>query len=429
MSPVETRFNRLITALPTASHSMDASVETHYPLPETLNAKQLAQIVHQLIKSKTNGMLILQSGSTTWRLFFRVGRLFWATGGDHRFRRWHRLLRLYCPEAALNGVQLREQDISMQWEHLALNVLLKRQKVSREVATALIETNLVEVLFDILQSASRIDRLTYSTDLSLFSETPIAILSATELLIKAQQQLMSWREAGLPTVSPNLAPIVKDAERLKLLIAPKAFQSLQLSLTGRYSLRDLSVNLKQDLLVLTRFLAPHIRQDLIALQPIADRAPLNNEPARAVSKPKGGSATAIAAPLKPLIICVDDSAQICHILEQIFQGAGYRFISLQDSVEALPVILKQKPDFIFLDVVMPIVHGYEICTQLRRVSMFKSTPIVILTGQDGVLDRVQAKAAGATEFITKPIDPEKVLRLVRRHMSSDVPQPEAALQR
>jgi two-component system, chemotaxis family, response regulator PixG len=408
---------------------MDASVETHYPLPETLNAKQLAQIIHQLIKSKTNGMLILQSGSTIWRLFFRVGRLFWATGGDHRFRRWHRLLRLYCPEAALNGVQLREQDISMQWEHLALNVLLKRQKVSREVATALIETNLVEVLFDVLQSGSRIDRLTYSTDLSLFSETPIAILSATELLIKAQQQLMSWREAGLPTVSPNLAPIVKDAERLKLLIAPKAFQSLQLSLTGRYSLRDLSVNLKQDLLVLTRFLASHIRQDLIALQPIADRAPLNNEPARAVSKPKGGSAAAIAAPLKPLIICVDDSAQICHILEQIFQGAGYRFISLQDSVEALPVILKQKPDFIFLDVVMPIVHGYEICTQLRRVSMFKSTPIVILTGQDGVLDRVQAKAAGATEFITKPIDPEKVLRLVRRHMSSDVPQPEAALQR
>jgi two-component system, chemotaxis family, response regulator PixG len=406
---------------------MDASVETHYPLPETLNAKQLAQIIHQLIKSKTNGMLILQSGSTTWRLFFRVGRLFWATGGDHRFRRWHRLLRLYCPEAALNGVQLREQDISMQWEHLALNVLLKRQKISREVATALIETNLVEVLFDVLQSGSRIDRLTYSTDLSLFSETPIAILSATELLIKAQQQLMSWREAGLPTVSPNLAPIVKDAERLKTLIAPKAFQSLQLSLTGRYSLRDLSVNLKQDLLVLTRFLAPHIRQDLIALQPIADRAPLNNEPARAVSKPKG--ATAIAAPLKPLIICVDDSAQICHILEQIFQGAGYRFISLQDSVEALPVILKQKPDFIFLDVVMPIVHGYEICTQLRRVSMFKSTPIVILTGQDGVLDRVQAKAAGATEFITKPIDPEKVLRLVRRHMSSDVPQPEVALQR
>jgi two-component system, chemotaxis family, response regulator PixG len=409
---------------------MDASVETHYPLPETLNAKQLAQIIHQLIKGKTNGMLILQSGSTIWRLFFRVGRLFWATGGDHRFRRWHRLLRLYCPEAALNGVQLREQEISMQWEHLALNVLLKRQKVSREVATALIETNLVEVLFDMLQSASRIDRLTYSTDLTAFNESPIAILSATELLIKAQQQLLSWREAGLPTVSPNLAPIVKDGERLKTLIAPKAFQSLQLSLTGRYSLRDLSVNLKQDLLVLTRFLAPHIRQDLIALQPIADRAPLNNEPARSASKPKGdkGSA-AIAAPPKPLIICVDDSAQICHILEQIFQGAGYRFISLQDSVEALPVILKQKPDFIFLDVVMPIVHGYEICTQLRRVSMFKSTPIVILTGQDGVLDRVQAKAAGATEFISKPIDPEKILRLVRRHMSSDVPQPETALQR
>jgi two-component system, chemotaxis family, response regulator PixG len=408
---------------------MDASVETHYPLPETLNAKQLAQIIHQLIKSKTNGLLILQSGSTTWRLFFRVGRLFWATGGDHRFRRWHRLLRLYCPEAALNGVQLREQEISMQWEHLALNVLLKRQKISREVATVLIETNLVEVLFDLLQSASRVDRLTYSTDLSLFSETPIAILSATELLIKAQQQLMSWREAGLPTVSPNLAPIVKDAERLKTLIAPKAFQSLQLSLTGRYSLRDLSVNLKQDLLVLTRFLAPHVRQDLIALQPITDRAPLNNEPARSMAKPKSDSAAAIVVPPKPLIVCVDDSAQICHILEQIFQGAGYRFISLQDSVEALPVILKQKPDFIFLDVVMPIVHGYEICTQLRRVSMFKSTPIVILTGQDGVLDRVQAKAAGATEFITKPIDPEKVLRLVRRHMSSDVPVPEVAVQR
>jgi two-component system, chemotaxis family, response regulator PixG len=409
---------------------MDASVETHYPLPETLNAKQLAQIIHQLIKAKTNGMIIMQSGSTQWRLFFRVGRLFWATGGEHRFRRWHRLLRLYCPDAALNGIQLREQEISIQWEHLALNVLLKRQKVSREIATALIETNLVEILFDILQSATRLDRLTYSSDLSLFRETPIAILSATEVLVKAQQSLLSWREVGLPTTSPNLAPIIKDAAGLSAVIAPKAFQSLQLSLSGRYSLRDLSVNLKQDLLVLTRFLAPHVRQDLIALQPIADRNLPNPEPARSPAKSRKAESSPAAAPQKPLVICVDDSAQICHILEQIFQGAGYRFISLQDSVEALPVILKQKPDFIFLDVVMPIVHGYEICTQLRRVSIFKSTPIVILTGQDGVLDRVQAKAAGATEFIAKPIDPEKVLRLVRRHLSGGDPAVvEAAVQR
>ncbi|TVQ57032.1 MAG: response regulator, partial [Spirulina sp. DLM2.Bin59] len=81
--------------------------------------------------------------------------------------------------------------------------------------------------------------------------------------------------------------------------------------------------------------------------------------------------------------------------------AGYRVLTITNPIEALPLLLKHKPDAVLLDLVMPIVNGYEICTQIRRVSEFKTLPVLMLTGNDGVVDRVRAKMVGASGFLTK----------------------------
>ena len=61
---------------------------------------------------------------------------------------------------------------------------------------------------------------------------------------------------------------------------------------------------------------------------------------------------------------------------------------------ALSECLEYKPDIIFLDLVMPVANGYEICSQLRRVNTFRDTPIIILTSNDGVLDRLRFQGGG-----------------------------------
>jgi chemotaxis family two-component system response regulator PixG len=81
---------------------------------------------------------------------------------------------------------------------------------------------------------------------------------------------------------------------------------------------------------------------------------------------------------------------------------GLRFLKIQDAIQALPIIIQQKPDLIFLDLIMPIASGYEICTQLRRISAFAETPVIILTGNDGLIDRVRAKVVGSTILLPNP---------------------------
>ncbi|HEY9599300.1 MAG TPA: response regulator, partial [Cyanophyceae cyanobacterium] len=100
----------------------------------------------------------------------------------------------------------------------------------------------------------------------------------------------------------------------------------------------------------------------------------------------------------------------------LLTAAGYRFVGVQDGLRAIATILVRKPDAIFLDLVMPNTNGYEICGQLRKLPSFKNTPILILTGNDGIVDRVRAKLVGASDFLNKPVDAGVVLSVLRKHL-------------
>jgi chemotaxis family two-component system response regulator PixG len=92
-------------------------------------------------------------------------------------------------------------------------------------------------------------------------------------------------------------------------------------------------------------------------------------------------------------------------------------------VQALPLLLEHKPDLIFLDLVMPITNGYEICSQIRRISVFQDTPVIILTSNDGIVDRVRAKMVGSSGFLAKPIGREKVLTILHKYLAATTPIP------
>ena len=67
---------------------------------------------------------------------------------------------------------------------------------------------------------------------------------------------------------------------------------------------------------------------------------------------------------------MDDSPQVCKMVEKILLPYDVRVISITDLTKALPILIQKKPDIIFLDVIMPIIGGSEICSQLRRTSTF-----------------------------------------------------------
>jgi twitching motility two-component system response regulator PilG len=80
-------------------------------------------------------------------------------------------------------------------------------------------------------------------------------------------------------------------------------------------------------------------------------------------------------------------------------------------------IVRIKPDLILLDVAMPNLDGYELCSLLRKHSMFKNIPIIMVTGNTGFLDRAKAKLVKASGYLTKPFNQSELLKMVFKHLS------------
>jgi chemotaxis family two-component system response regulator PixG len=346
-----------------------------------------------------------------WTFYYRLGRIVWATGGIHPFRRWRRHMAQYCPEVDVDKIQLRAEDTQIDyWDYRLLEILHEKQRIKREQINSIVESTIAELLFDLAQQAN-FTPITSDRNQDVILETPMSFTSADMSLKFMQDSWKSWSDAGLANFYPDHAPILRRPEQLESSVSPGVYKNFVTLMNGKYTLRDLAFKMKQTIMPVTRSLLPYILKGIIELIEVPD-LPLK------ISEAKPNSTVPKAASSSPLIACVDDSPQVCQMLEQILIPNGFRFVKIQDPLQALPILIEHKPDLIFLDLVMPVASGYEICAQLRRVSVFAHTPIIILTGSDGLLDRVRAKVVGSTDFISKPVAADKVMAVVRKYVQA-----------
>ncbi|MEH1924837.1 response regulator [Nostoc sp.] len=358
-----------------------------------------------------NGKLSIKSSKgSQWTFYYRLGRIVWATGGTHPFRRWRRHIAQNCPQIDVDKLQLRVQDLSIDyWDYKLIEVFYKKQKIQREQIQSIAENTIAELLFD-LALQGNFASISCSRSQEVILETPMSFTSAEMSVKHMQDSWKIWSEAGLANFSPDLAPILRRPEQLEQMVSPSVYKNFVNLINGKFTLRDLAMKMKQSVLPLTRSLLPYILKGIIELVEVPD-LPLG------ITEANNNSTTTQAKKRTvPLVACVDDSPQVCKMLEDIITSNGLRFVKIQDAVQALPTLIQDKPDLIFLDLIMPVASGYEICTQLRRISTFSNTPIIILTGSDGLLDRVRAKVVGSTDFLTKPVVADKVMSIVRKYL-------------
>jgi two-component system alkaline phosphatase synthesis response regulator PhoP len=119
--------------------------------------------------------------------------------------------------------------------------------------------------------------------------------------------------------------------------------------------------------------------------------------------------------MKIKILLVDDEKDIVEFLQYNLSNEGFRVITAYNGKEALEK-LSQKPDLIILDVMMPLMDGYETCSRIRASDEFKSTPVIFLTAKSSELDEVHGLNLGADDFIQKPISPKKLIARVKSNL-------------
>jgi chemotaxis family two-component system response regulator PixG len=386
-------------------------------------SKHLLEEFQACTQLRYSGKLAIRSPQENyWSFYYRFGRIIWATGGNHPSRRWYRQMIYYCPDVDISNIRIRAVDLALeQWDYQSIIALYRREKIEFKQVEAIAQNIIQELLFDLAQYKQP-HELIYIRDSQVFLDLPITFTSTDLFIKRAENQLHAWSAAGLMNCHPDLAPIVQQPANLQKIVSPAVFRNFISFVNGQHTLRDLSVFLKQDITKVTNSLIPHILKGLIQLIPIPD-LPL---PGTIIQK---NIPTKSNQPTSPLIACIDDSSQVCQILEQIIISNGMRFLKVQDAIQALPKLIEHKPDLILLDLIMPVVNGYEICSQIRRMSEFTDTPVIILTGSDGLFDRVRAKVVGSTDFMTKPIVADKILAMVQKHLPKyfDNATPEAEI--
>ncbi len=124
-----------------------------------------------------------------------------------------------------------------------------------------------------------------------------------------------------------------------------------------------------------------------------------------------------ATQTKGTVLIVDDTPANLHVLAQLLTDNGYRARPVPNGLHALVSIRSALPDLILLDIMMPDMDGYEVCSELKADEKTRSIPVIFISALGEVFDKVKAFSSGGVDYITKPFQEEEVIARVETHLT------------
>ncbi len=116
------------------------------------------------------------------------------------------------------------------------------------------------------------------------------------------------------------------------------------------------------------------------------------------------------------VMVIDDSKTIRRTAETLLKKVGCEVITATDGFEALSKIADNKPDIIFVDIMMPRLDGYQTTALIKNNKVFKTTPVIMLSSKDGLFDRAKGRIVGSEQYLTKPFTKEELLGAIKKHV-------------
>jgi two-component system, chemotaxis family, response regulator PixG len=396
-----------------------------------------SQLLTQLANEQSTGCLEIVHGSIVWNIYLRFGKLLVVDCSIQSLPQLVDRLRSLGYEQAAQSVKVDSGN--MVWpelERLALAGLLDapKERLRQRVQLEQISTDLTKAAFESLLWL-RNEQMTWHPDRPMPISTglnPPPSLDLAATIDYYQQRLKIWQKFTTIIRSPHQRPYLTNAKFLETpvpggILSSKALHQIAQLMKGR-SLRELALFLKQDELKLVQLLTPYLRHDAICLRDPAapfDRLPLIPEPdlppVNSVEKlPDLEQKLSIAPINRDLyqIACIDDSPLILDEMERFLGNKGkYQLTKLEDPIKASGIIFRLKPDLILMDITMPGINGYKLCSLFRSSAALAQTPIIMVTGNKGLVDRVRANLVGATDYLTKPFTEQDLLAVVEKYLT------------
>jgi two-component system, chemotaxis family, response regulator PixG len=394
-------------------------------------------LLTQLSSDQVTGCLEITHNLTTWNVFLRFGQLLTTDCSTLSLNQLiQRLYQMGCHEAA------KAVEVDINSNALLATGLVVRQEIDNLALRGLLDQTQLRYLSLELTKESLESLLWLTHGNSIWHSNQVMPLTAitnshkslniSTLLDYYQQRLTIWQTFNVIIQSPHQRPYLTNENLLENLIpngtlSLKALQQISQLMRGA-SLREISVLIKQDELKLAQLLIPYIRHNVFFLRkPSMPFDQLPNIPEAALSLLRSNEQSKFADQLtdqtnhkskKYQIACIDDSPMILDEIERFLGESGkYQLTKLEEPVKASAAILRLKPDLILMDITMPNINGYKLCSLFRSSEALANTPIIMVTGNKGLVDQVRAKLVGATDYLTKPFTKEKLLATVEKYLA------------
>jgi twitching motility two-component system response regulator PilG len=349
------------------------------------------QILQNIVSKKITGKLTISDPndeSIFWRVYVGNGQIHFATSAMGQKERLEYFLQWYYPELEFNGREFKSdyQQICQYWKSGKLSVQQVRKLLFWLTQDALIQ------LLALPKGVIQFEK-TVGLDPILLS------VSLRDLVLPMRGVIGQWQKLQPEISSPFQRVAIKNLKELPKLLWEKVrdidfLKALCQVLSQSPSLYEAAKHLKTDALGLAALLQPLVRAGAIEIQPYYS--------------PK--------TQVKPIIACIDDSKTVQRNVKMVLEASGYRVLSITEPAKALSTMVRYKPALVLMDINMPEINGYELSRMLRQSKQFHRLPIVMLTGRDGLIDKMRSQMVGANDYITKPVPPLMLLNIIEKNL-------------
>jgi twitching motility two-component system response regulator PilG len=406
------------------------------------------KLLEPIANSQSNGYLKVTWNSVEWQIYFNLGRLIYATHSLDPFERLERHLRQLSNEiptltsairtqARLNFESESLSNPNICSDYLAICWLVEEQHIKTQEAVKLLKNITQEVFESYLLLQEGFYQFISNND----KYPKFHRIEIQPFVEECQQKLNTWQSMSSLIASPEQRPYFVSLSHAQQKLPPEKGEKLSKLLKG-FSFRQLAVLTKKDELSIAQGLYALIKDKVVILRepqspydklpkiPIAESVPiLISEPTivkgdrETLSKntlpniPLASFSQATVAQRTHKVICIDDSPTILREINRFLENYDLEVHAVDDSGKALREIISIKPDIILMDVSMPAIDGYKLCRLIRNHSLFQNTPVIMVTGNTGLVDRAKARIAGATDYMTKPFTQADLVKMVFRYLT------------
>lgn len=402
------------------------------------NNFQPIQLLQNCCDTKKTGHLQIIANHVIWDFYFVEGMLQYASHSLQSLQTVQHYLLLLNHRAIAKTLSTVAQNLAHNAQFIP--TIINQFITQNSLTPTEIKSLTVELIKDALESFLWLNQAhhywkdkeqSYSSHNTIINNNNL--FPIPPILNTLVTRMKEWKTLTPVIISPYQRLFCSNPSLIQKKLPsgnlnPANLEKLIKLMQGK-TLRHISLFLKQDELKVAQLLFPYVQHNILQLQ--SPQPPLNQLPtiSHSTINPQTSQKPIKIEPVVKFdksqtkqqekiykVVCIDDSPTILDMIKTYLEGDQYEVVTIDNPTNSLPCLFKHKPDIILMDFSMPGMNGNKLCRILKASSLFDKTPIIMISGNQKMLNTENMEQTRATDYLAKPFTKEALIAMIDKYI-------------